>query len=85
MEAACDGNCQCSTCHVFIPEAGDRARLGMPDCIKEFELDMLEIAAEYEAINRQAMIGNETGCMMYRIECIALTNVDKCSQHIDNY
>ena len=39
MEGACDGNCQCSTCHVFIPEASDRLRLGMPDCVPDFEQD----------------------------------------------
>ena len=48
MEAACDGNCQCSTCHVFVPDAADREKLGMPGAIEEFELDMLELAAKYE-------------------------------------
>lgn len=48
MEGACDGNCQCSTCHVFIPDASDRSKLGMPDSVEEFELDMLELAARYE-------------------------------------
>eukprot|EP00039_Didymoeca_costata_P006056 m.87178 g.87178 ORF g.87178 m.87178 type:complete len:189 (-) comp13094_c0_seq1:1147-1713(-) len=48
VEGACDGNCQCSTCHVFIPEESDRVRLKMPDSIEEFELDMLELAPDYE-------------------------------------
>ncbi|KAJ1452077.1 hypothetical protein M885DRAFT_528120 [Pelagophyceae sp. CCMP2097] len=49
MEGACDGNCQCSTCHVFVPGAADKARLGMPTRIDDFEIDMLELAAEYES------------------------------------
>eukprot|EP00040_Diaphanoeca_grandis_P038874 m.257594 g.257594 ORF g.257594 m.257594 type:complete len:208 (-) comp35462_c0_seq1:277-900(-) len=47
MEGACDGNCQCSTCHVFIMDPADQARLGMPDKIEDFELDMVELAREY--------------------------------------
>mmetsp|Transcript_3309 Transcript_3309/g.4595 ORF Transcript_3309/g.4595 Transcript_3309/m.4595 type:complete len:156 (+) Transcript_3309:61-528(+) len=45
IEAACDGNCQCSTCHVFVPSVDDRQRLPP---VEEFELDMLELASEYE-------------------------------------
>lgn len=48
MEGACDGNCQCSTCHVFVPDPDHQTLLGMPDSVEEFELDMLELAAKYE-------------------------------------
>ena len=48
LEGACDGNCQCSTCHVFLPEQSDRQKLNMPEAIEDFELDMLELAAQYE-------------------------------------
>lgn len=27
VEGACDGNCQCSTCHIFIPKESDRVSL----------------------------------------------------------
>ena len=44
MEAACDGNCQCSTCHCFVIQKEFREKLGMPDSVEEFEIDMLELA-----------------------------------------
>eukprot|EP00993_Chasmostoma_nieuportense_P005947 NODE_6560_length_523_cov_6.654040_g6395_i0.p1 GENE.NODE_6560_length_523_cov_6.654040_g6395_i0~~NODE_6560_length_523_cov_6.654040_g6395_i0.p1 ORF type:complete len:129 (-),score=14.22 NODE_6560_length_523_cov_6.654040_g6395_i0:137-523(-) len=40
MEAACDGTCACSTCHVYIKE-GDLARVPPAS---EDELDMLDLA-----------------------------------------
>ena len=46
MEGACDGNCQCSTCHVFVPNEADRKKLSE---LEDFELDMLELAAEYDS------------------------------------
>eukprot|EP00041_Stephanoeca_diplocostata_P011482 m.190363 g.190363 ORF g.190363 m.190363 type:complete len:218 (-) comp18556_c0_seq9:123-776(-) len=49
VEGACDGNCQCSTCHVFVVNEEDRRKLGMPQEIEEFEIDMLELARDYDA------------------------------------
>lgn len=48
MEAACDGHCQCSTCHVFVLDEMHRGMLGMPDTVEDFEFDMLELAAKFE-------------------------------------
>ena len=44
MEAACDGYCQCSTCHCFVIQKEFRDKLGMPEAVEDFELDMLELA-----------------------------------------
>eukprot|EP01006_Ploeotia_vitrea_P057728 TRINITY_DN68203_c4_g1_i1.p1 TRINITY_DN68203_c4_g1~~TRINITY_DN68203_c4_g1_i1.p1 ORF type:complete len:135 (-),score=15.79 TRINITY_DN68203_c4_g1_i1:41-445(-) len=58
IEAACDGTCACSTCHVYI--AGDHAnKLPAPS---EDELDMLDLAVDLKDTSRlscQLTVGPE--------------------------
>lgn len=42
------GEVPCFRCHVFVPHQADRERLGMPTSVEDFELDMLELAANYD-------------------------------------
>ena len=50
MEAACDGTCACSTCHVFL-DAATYAKLPKPS---EDELDMLDLAPDVGKTSRLA-------------------------------
>jgi ferredoxin len=50
MEAACDGTCACSTCHVYLDKATYEA-LPKPS---EDELDMLDLAPEVRPTSRLA-------------------------------
>lgn len=49
MEAACDGTCACSTCHViFTPETYKQ----LPDKPSEDEMDMLDLAPSVSKTSR---------------------------------
>ena len=48
VEAACDGTCACSTCHMYLDKASFAAI--PPPC--EDELDMLDLAPEPRATSR---------------------------------
>lgn len=48
IEAACDGTCACSTCHVYLDEVSYKA-LPEPD---EDELDMLDLAPKTKETSR---------------------------------
>lgn len=49
MEAACDGTCACSTCHViFDPDSYKQ----LPDAPSEDELDMLDLAPSVSRTSR---------------------------------
>lgn len=50
MEAACDGTCACSTCHVYVDEEA-LAKLPKPS---EDELDMLDLAPDVRKTSRLA-------------------------------
>ena len=48
IEAACDGTCACSTCHVYVDEASYK-KLSKPS---EDELDMLDLAPDLKTTSR---------------------------------
>ena len=50
MEAACDGTCACSTCHVYLDEES-YGKLAKPS---EDELDMLDLAPDVKPTSRLA-------------------------------
>jgi ferredoxin len=50
MEAACDGTCACSTCHVYLDKES-YAKLPKPS---EDELDMLDLAPDVKETSRLA-------------------------------
>jgi ferredoxin len=50
MEAACDGTCACSTCHVYL----DKESYGKLAKPSEDELDMLDLAPDVKQTSRLA-------------------------------
>ncbi|KAG5497697.1 hypothetical protein JKF63_03963 [Porcisia hertigi] len=49
MEAACDGTCACSTCHVIFTESSYKKLLDAPS---EDEMDMLDLAPKVSKTSR---------------------------------